>query len=423
MVKLNKRIVDAAKPNGTEFFVWDEHLAGFGLRVFASGRKSYLVQYRINGRSRRVTLGKHGVLTPEEARIKARILLGGIADGDDPAEKKLVARNDPTLSEVCDLYLKDGPVMKPDKKQSSWQTDRSNINRHIKPLLGNRKLASLTKADVQRFQADVTLGKSATVQKTGNKRGKAIVRGGPGTAARATTVLCAALSFAVERGLRDTNPGRGVKLNKLQSRSRFLSTAELTALGDVLAEEEQKTEQVWAVAAIRLLTLTGCRKGEILSLKWSYVDLERGMLRLPDSKTGAKVVPVGQPVIDLLSALPRLAGSEYVLPSVTTDGPLVGLQKAWERIRVKAKLSDVRLHDLRHSFASVAVGAGNSLYIVGRILGHKDSRTTEIYAHLADDPVRATANETATHIAGLLGGPAVRAGNENESAVPGIAAE
>jgi integrase len=423
-VKLTKRIVDAAKPNGTEFFVWDDQLPGFGLRVFASGRKSYLVQYRINGRCRRVTLGKHGVLTPEEARLKARILLGGIAEGDDPAEKKLVARNDPTLSELCDLYLKDGPVMKPDKKQSSWQTDRSNINRHIKPLLGNRKLASLTKADVQRFQADVTLGKSAAMEKTGKKRGKAVVRGGPGTAVRATTVLCAALSFAVERGLRDTNPGRGVKLNKLQSRSRFLSTAELTALGDVLAEEEQKTEHVWTVAAIRLLILTGCRKGEILSLKWSYVDLERGMLRLPDSKTGAKVVPVGQPVIDLLTALPRLAGSEYVLPSVTSDGPLVGLQKAWERIRAKAGLMDVRLHDLRHSFASVAVGAGNSLYIVGRILGHKDSRTTEIYAHLADDPVRATANETATHIASLLGGKSVKLDNDEKVAVvPSLAAE
>lgn len=423
-MKLTKRIVDAAKPNGTEFFVWDDQLPGFGLRVFASGRKSYLVQYRINGRCRRVTLGKHGVLTPEEARLKARILLGGIAEGDDPAEKKLVARNDPTLSELCDLYLKDGPVMKPDKKQSSWQTDRSNINRHIKPLLGNRKLASLTKADVQRFQADVTLGKSAAMEKTGKKRGKAVVRGGPGTAVRATTVLCAALSFAVERGLRDTNPGRGVKLNKLQSRSRFLSTAELTALGDVLAEEEQKTEHVWTVAAIRLLILTGCRKGEILSLKWSYVDLERGMLRLPDSKTGAKVVPVGQPVIDLLTALPRLAGSEYVLPSVTSDGPLVGLQKAWERIRAKAGLMDVRLHDLRHSFASVAVGAGNSLYIVGRILGHKDSRTTEIYAHLADDPVRATANETATHIASLLGGKSVKLDNDEKVAVvPSLAAE
>lgn len=423
MVKLTKRTVDAAKPNGTDYFVWDDHLSGFGLRVFASGRKSYLIQYRINGRTRRVTLGKHGVLTPEEARIKARITLGGIADGADPAEQKLVARNDPTLSELCDLYLKDGPVMKPDKKQSSWQTDRSNINRHIKPLLGKRKLASLTKADVQRFQADVTLGKSATVEKTGKKRGKAVVRGGPGTAARATTVLCAILSYAVERGLRDTNPGRGVKLNKSQSRSRFLSGAELTALGEVLAEESQKTEQIWAVAAIRLLILTGCRKGEILSLKWSYVDMERGLLRLPDSKTGAKAVPIGEPVIDLLADLPRLAGSDYVLPSVHGNGPLVGLQKAWERIRAKARLQDVRLHDLRHSFASVAVGAGSSLYVVSKILGHKDSRTTEIYAHLADDPVRATANETATHIANLLGGAAAQADKDNAGTAPSMAAE
>ena len=423
MTKLTKRTVDAAKPNGADFFVWDEQVQGFGLRVFASGRKSYLVQYRINGRTRRVTIGKHGVLTPEEARIKARILLGGIADGDDPAEQKRAARNDPTISELCDLYLKDGPIMKPDKKDSSWQTDRSNIKRHIKPLLGTRKLASLTKADIQRFQAAVTAGKTATVEKTGKKRGKAVVRGGPGTATRATTVLCATLSFAVERGRRDNNPGRGVKLNKLNSRTRFLSTAELTALGEVLSAEEQKTDQIWMVAAIRLLILTGCRKGEILSLKWSYVDMERGMLRLPDSKTGAKVVPVGQPVIDLLAKLPRLAGSDYVLPSLVDKGPLVGLQKAWERLRAKAKLNDVRRHDLRHSFASVAVGAGNSLYIVGRILGHKDSRTTEIYAHLADDPVRATADQTAVQIATLMGRKVAEPNNENRDVVPGIAAE
>lgn len=423
MPRLTKRVVDSFKPDGRDYFVWDDQLPGFGLRVFASGVKSYLIQYRQAGRTRRTTIGKHGVFTPEQARLEAKVLLGDVAKGGDPAQVRFVKRKDPTIAELIDLYLKEGPQMKPNKKASTWVTDRRNLVRHVKPLLGNYKLRSLKRMDIQKFQADVTSGKTKRKEEKTRPRGKSIVRGGPGVGARATGALSAMLTFAVERGLLTDNPARGVQLNKRRKMERFLSTKELKKLGEVLNQEEKQTEHIWVVAAIRLLILTGCRKGEILNLEWSQVDFEHNVLRLPDSKTGAKVVPVGQSVIDLLETLPRLARSEYVLPSIKSDGPLVGLQKAWEGIRAKARLDDVRLHDLRHSFASVAVAGGSSLFIVGKILGHKDSRTTEIYAHMADDPLKATTDSTSLKIAKLLDGAAVSANNQNSGEVPGVAAE
>jgi integrase len=210
------------------------------------------------------------------------------------------------------------------------------------------------------------------------------------------------LSFAVDRGLLSANPAKGVKLHPTKRRERFLSAEEMARLGEALAQAELKSDAAPSVAAIRLLILTGCRKGEILSLRWSYVDQERGLLRLPDSKTGAKVVPIGGPALDLLKALPRFPDEPNVFPSPRHARHLVGLQKVWERVRDAAKLENVRLHDLRHSFASIAVTGGHSLYMVSKILGHKDTRTTEIYAHLAADPMREVANHTASVIADML---------------------
>jgi integrase len=416
MARLTKRTIDALEPNGRDYFVWDEDMPGFGVRVFASGKKSYLVQYRKDGRSRRVSIGLHGKLTPDEARLMAKAHLGDVAKGHNPAEERAVIRRDPTVSELCDLYLKEGRAAKPTKKESSWKTDGSNIERHIRPLLGNRKLRSLTKADIQRFQADVSAGKTAKDEKTGKLRGRAIVKGGAGTAARATSILGAMLTFATERSLIPASPARGVKLHPTTRRERFLSTEELVRLGEALLAAEtappdaeegsadllRAKEAAPSVAAIRLLMLTGCRKGEITTLQWRFVDWERKLIRLPDSKTGAKVVPLGDSAMDVLAALPREEGDVYVFPSPRKGRHLVGLQKAWERVREVAKLTDVRLHDLRHSFASVAVASGFSLFMVGKVLGHKDSRTTEIYAHMADDPLRRVASETADKISNLL---------------------
>jgi len=406
MPKLTKRLVDGLEANadGTDLVIWDSELRGFGLRVKPSGVISYLIQYRnAQARSRRLTVGRHGILTPEEARTEARKALAKVASGVDPAEERGAAKRDPTIRELCNLYLAEGPAARPTKKASSWAADCSGIRRHIDPLLGRKHLAGLTRADVERFQRNVTEGRTAADEKTG-PHGRAIVKGGPVTAARTTAVLAAILSFAVERGLRPDNPAQGVKRNKGRKIERFLSTQELARLGEALAEAESLPGNPRMIAAIRLLLLTGCRKNEILGLRWDWVDMERGVLRLPDSKTGAKVVPLGAPALAILACLPRHEGSPWVLPAARGNGHLVGLQRAWRKIAKAAGLDDVRLHDLRHGFASVAVAAGSSLYILGKVLGHTQARTTERYAHLDANPVHVVADRTARKIAQALEG-------------------
>jgi integrase len=409
MPKLSKRTIDAIRsdPAGREVFVWDTGdgaLKGFGVRMMPSGIASYLVQYRTKeGRTRRLVIGKVNVLTPDEARTLAGDKLKEVTKGGDPsAERHRVRREALTIAELADLYLAEGPATKPNKKASSWATDRSNIERHVKPLLGRKLAASLTHDDVVKFQRDVAAGKSKADIKT-KKRGRAIVDGGPGTAARSLAVLGATLEWAAhpDRKLIPANPAKGVKLLKGRKRERFLSEAELAKLADALAamEAEHRLNPT-ATAAIRLLLLSGCRKSEILSLRWVWADVERGVLRLPDSKTGAKVVPLAAAAVKLLAEVPRRG--DYVLPAASGAGHYTGLQKDWERVRARAGLAGVRIHDLRHSFASFAVADGNSLYLIGKVLGHRQARTTEIYAHLADDPIRAVADRTAARIAAAM---------------------
>jgi integrase len=406
MPSITKRLVDSLRPSprGDDVVVWDERLPGFGARVKPSGVVSYLVQYRNrHGLSRRYTLGRHGVLTAEEARDMAKDHLADVRRGADPAEVKLAARRDLNVRELCDLYLAEGPAEKPGKKASSWEIDKSNIRRHIVPLLGRRKLHSLTRNDVMRFQRDVTEGETATDEKTG-PRGRAIVEGGAGIAARATAVLGAILGFAMRRGLRADNPARGVELNKLAKRERFLTAEEFASLGDALTKAEAEGTNRNAVAALRLLMLTGARRNEICGLRWEWVDFERAMLRLPDSKTGAKAIPLGAPALKILSALPRSDDQPWVFPAARGDGHFAGLPRVWRKIAKAAGLKNVRIHDLRHSFASVSVADGASLFILGKVLGHSQSRTTEKYSHLGNDPVRAVADSTAKKIAAAMKG-------------------
>jgi len=406
MPRISKRTVDALKSaqQKRDIVIWDNKLPGFGVRMKPSGVISYVIQYRNNhGTSRRYTLGRHGVLTAEEAREMAKDALADVRRGEDPAESKSAAAKDLSVSALCDLYLEEGPAEKPDKKASSWNTDSSNINRHIKPLLGRRKLHSLTRNDIVRFQRDVTGGKSATDEKTG-PRGRAIVKGGSGTAARATAVLGAILGFAIKRGLTAGNPARGVQLNKQRHRERFLSDAEFARLGDALAEAEHNGVNASAIVILRLLILTGARRNEICSLKWDWVDFERTALRLPDSKTGARTIPLGAPALEVLASVERKPDCEWVFPASRGNGHFDGLPRIWQKIAKAAKLEDVRIHDLRHSFASTSVASGSSIYIVGKILGHTQSRTTERYSHLGADPVLAVADSTSQKIAAAMRG-------------------
>jgi integrase len=423
MPKLTKKVVDgtAPDPNGRDVFVWDAEVKGFGLKVTPTGSKTYVLQYRTQeGRSRRFTIGKHGSpWTCEEARTRAIELLRGLTTGSDPLDVKAETKGAFTVERLAALYLEEGPADKPDKKASSWKTDAICIQRHILPLLGRKLAKTLTAAEIGRFQLDVAAGKTATDEKTGF-RGRAIVKGGKSIARLSVAVLGAMLEFGVNRRLIPANPAKGVKLFKSEKKERFLTDREVFALADGLAamEDEHAINPVMA-AAVRLLMLTGCRKNEILSLRWPWVDFDRACLRLPDSKTGAKVVPLGAPALSILADLERK--SQYVFPAAYGNGHVIGLQKAWASLRARAtalarqraaeagepldrapNLTDVRLHDLRHSFASFAVADGAALYIVGKVLGHKQSRTTEIYAHLHDDPLRAVAERTASKIADAM---------------------
>jgi integrase len=388
--------------------------------MMPAGTGSYLIQYRnAHAQTRRLVIGRVGVLTPDEARTLAEDKLKAATKGGDPSAERHAIRKALTVAELAGLYQTEGPAEKPNKKASSWNADRSNITRHIVPLLGRKMAKSLTQADIARFQADVAAGKSAADVKT-KKQGRAIVAGGKGTAARSLAVLGAMLEFGTGRGILSNNPAKGVKLYKGETKERFLSAVEVARLSDTLTAMEAEGLNKNAAAAVRLLLLTGCRKDEILSLKWEHVDFERHCLRLPDSKTGAKVVPLAAAALQLLANMPRKENAVWVLPASQPAkatlskkgedaGHYTGLQKAWERIRKQAKLPGLRLHDLRHSFASFAIADGATLFMVGKVLGHKQSRTTEIYAHLADDPVRAVADRAANRI-----GDAMKGGTSGE---------
>lgn len=401
--KITKSIVDKLKPKSKDQFVWDGELKGFGIKVTPSGNKIFVVQYRAGGRgspTKRYTIGKYGPLSPEEARIEAKDILGKVAKGADPQVQKQLDKKANTIAELCDDYLKYGCTM---KKASTIATDIGRIERHIKPLLGRKRVKDLNSNDIRKFLRDVARGKTAKNIKTG-RRGLARVRGGEGAATRTVGLLGGIISYAVEEGIRKDNPVRGVKRYPDKKNERFLSPKEIGSLGEALVEAKKVGEYPVALDAIRLLLLTGCRKMEILALSWEEVDFDFGCLRLKDSKTGQKVVPLGKPALQLLDQIVPLEGNPHVFPGYTKDGYFVGLPKVWLRVRKLAGLDDVRIHDLRHSFASVGAGAGLGLLVVGKLLGHADPKTTARYAHIADDPARAAADRIASTIAGSLSG-------------------
>lgn len=393
--RLTKASIDRQQPQTADYFVWDSEVKGFGLKIAKGGRKSYICKYRVgHGRAaptRRLTIGAHGSpWTVEQARAEARRILGRAANGEDPAQEKQDAKKQFTVSTLCDLYLEQGVAT---KKASTLATDRGRIERHIKPLLGKKKVPDVTRADIKRFMQEVATGKTSADVRTG-ARGRAIVTGGKGTAARTVGLLGGIFSFAFDQGLVSESPVRGIKRYADKKGERFLSQQELISLGKALRDGLEGGLNPLAISILKLLIFTGARKGEIEALKWREVDFEGGYLRLEDSKTGKKVIPLNAGALDILSTISRMDGSEFVFSSSFGEGHYQGTPKVWRTIRAMADLADVRLHDLRHSFASIAVSGGASLPIIGVLLGHKNATTTHRYAHLHDDPVRNVSETT-----------------------------
>jgi integrase len=386
-VKITKRAVDSAKSGTREQFLWDTEIPGFGCKVTPKGARIFVLQYWARSRARRVRLGRYGSdLTVDQARAEARRLRGQIASGEDPAANRARLREIPMLVEFAERYLAEHAKVK--KKKSSYTADERNLRKHILPVLGQIRLDALTRADIARFHASM--------------------REKPVLANRCLALLSKMFSLAEAWGLRSdgSNPTRHIEKYGERKIERFLSRDELGRLGKVLEEAAQGSEHSSAIAAIRLLIFSGCRRNEILTLKWAHVDFENGCLRLQDSKVGAKSVPLGTAALELLGDLPRIEGNPYVLPGKLPGKHFVGLERVWQRLRAKAELEDVRLHDLRHSFASVGAGLGESLVLIGALLGHRQASTTQRYAHLSDDPVRAAADRISGRLATALGGSA-----------------
>lgn len=387
--KLTVRSINSIKAGPKDIFVWDTEIPGFGLRVWPSGKKSFIYQYRNkHGRTRRPVIGQFNIVRPEQARRKALKWAADVQDGGDPSEKKQETRRADTFATFAERYMSEHARAK--KKPRSVKGDESNLRNHALPALGNKKVAAITRADVSKLHYSM--------------------RDMPVTANRVLALLSKMFNLAERWGVRPdgSNPCRHVDRYPEKKLERFLSGDEMARLGQALNEAERtQTELPSAVAAIRLLIFTGCRLSEILSLRWDegQVDFEQRCLRLPDSKTGAKLVHLSAPALEVLNGINRHEGNPYVIVGRNKESHLVNLRKPWYRIRKLAGLEDLRMHDLRHSFASVAAARGLSLPIIGALLGHSQPATTQRYAHLASDPLKQATDLIGAHIdAAMKGG-------------------
>ena len=381
--KLTKRTVEALRANGADAVYWDGELTGFGVRVRKSGRKNYVLQTRIDGRLRWFTIGRHGPLTVDEARAKALEILAQAKRGIDPRDAGAKRAAKPVMADLGKRFLEQ---YVPDHcKPSTAAEYRRSVALFIDPAIGGMPVSEVQRKDI----AELHHG----------------LRDKPYQANRTLGVLSKMFSLAEVWGWRPdgSNPCRHVKRYKERRRERFLSPAETERLGEVLRDAED--EMPSAVAALRLLLLTGCRLSEIQLLRWDYV--KDDCIELPDAKTGGRVVPLGPEARAVLANLPRENGSPWVIAGRLPGTHLTDLQRPWRRIRERAGLTDVRIHDLRHSYASRALALGESLTMIGKLLGHTQVQTTARYAHLARDSIQNAAARITGSIGGnLLGGEA-----------------
>ena len=385
MPRITKTLVDDLKPGNRDRFIHDDIVAGFGVKITPRGRKVFVLDYSTGRGSRRYTIGKYAdPWTVHNARKEAERLRGSIVLGGDPAADKRASKIGDTMRKA--LVRFDAQYIETRLKPRSATEYRRLIAKTIAPAVGDLKIKAVQKTDITRLNRSLV--------------------GTPYGANRVLSVLSKFFAWLEEQGARPagSNPCIGVKRNREKARERFLSPAEMARLSVALDAEAASGTTPYAIAALRLLILTGARKNEILTLRWEHVDLDASCLRLPDSKTGAKIVYLSPAAVDLMKDIPRIVGNPHVIAGARAGGRLIGLQRIWTTVRERAGLGDVRVHDLRHSFASMAIGDGMSLPMLGKLLGHKSVFATARYAHLADDPVRAAADQVGNSIAEAMTG-------------------
>jgi integrase len=413
--KLTRTFVKGLPQNvqrATTYF--DSVLRGFGLKLFPSGTRSWVIEYRPvpGGRGtpkRRIVIGSLPSMAPDQARNAAASLLAKVRLGADPAAERSAARRAATIDALLAAFMDER--IRPIRKARTTALYDGYISKHLSPQFGSHKAVALTRTEVLKLH-----------RRVGKKH--------PVTANRLLTLLNSAFSHGVKAGILPAgfvSPAKGIDKYKEQSHERFLSMEELARLGDAIREAEtpgvpwpptdmskpkakhtpkrpeNRSTKIGphAAAALRLLLFTGARLREILDLKWEHVDLERCLLFLPDSKTGKKTIALGGAALAVLESLKRVGN--YVIAGDDPDKPRADLKRPWGLVSKRAGLEGVRLHDLRHSFASVGAGSGMSLPLLGKLLGHTQAATTQRYAHLAADPLRRAADSISGKIAAAMG--------------------
>lgn len=424
---------DLCCPSGKDrIFMWDNDPMGFGVAAMASGSKIYVAQYRQNGRSRRTTIGEHGRLTPDQARSEAIKLLGAVERGHDPIAVKKAARKVRTFREVADDFM--AHHADPKKKFRTATEYRRILKLRLFPEFGSQRITDIQKADLGRFHARHS--------------------GRPGAANRALALFSAIWNWAAKRDevTKEANPASGLERFRGNPREKFLTPDELRRLGAALHKAETvgiswvvdetkptakhipKKNRVtavdpYAVAAIRLLIFTGARLREILHARWDHIDWQRSILRLADSKTGAKPIYLSAAALGILKNIPQLGSNPFIIPGDKKNAPRADLNKPWASIAREAGLveyvqegnklsrarTSVRLHDLRHTFASIGVGASIGLPVVGKLLGHSQPATTQRYAHIAADPLHKAVNMIGAQLVAGMSAPALPAPRDRQT--------
>ena len=372
-------VVDAL-PAGRDTVIWDRALTGFGVRVYPSGAKVYVVQTRGPAGTKRITVGRHGVIGADEARRRAALIIARVHAGEDLAEHRAQKPAGPTLAALAARYLREHVAVR--CKPSTAAQYRLAIERYIVPALGERAVSEIGRSHVADLQH--------------------ALRDRPAMANLVIATLSRLIDQAVAWGVvqETTNPCRSAQKYRVRRRERFLTDAEFRRLGNALDELEATGRlSPHAAAAIRLLMLTGCRRNEILTLRWEEVHLEAQELRLPDSKTGPRTISLSVEAADVLAAIPKVPGNPWVIPGTRPGQRLSSIFEPWSRVRARAGLDDVRIHDLRHSYASRALALGESLPVIAKLLGHAQIQTTARYTHLTRDSVKDAATRVANDIA------------------------
>ena len=387
MPKLTKTLVEKAEVKSKPYFIFDDMLSGFCARIATNGKRHYYLQYMSHKKVKRMMLGQHGIITTEQARDKVITLLGSIIEGNDPHHDKAVKLQEPYVADLAERYMQEHVEVH--CKARTQQMYRRCLKKHVLPAFGKMRISEVKRSDIANFHHSM--------------------RHTPAEANHCLEIVSKMFNLAEMWGLRTdgTNPRRHIKKFKLKARERYLTKKEALTLGNVLDEVKRyPDENLSAIYCIQLLLLTGCRLSEIQTLKWEYLDRDAAMLRLPDSKTGAKLVYLGGPVFKLFDEIwnhpARPKDNPYVIWGKNTNAHINNIQKPWRRFRSMAGLDDFRIHDLRHSFASFAVSQGMSLPMIGRLLGHTQVQTTARYAHLMSEPMAAAATDITTQLGEFL---------------------